>query len=1289
MHLARCLADTGSSPSIRQRMELEYLRDALEGLLCAICAMNPPITVGLISRFVNSHFPSDESLDVVAAVLRSEGVIDTIFESTENPLFECCSHLTRCLHAETIQNQQNEAIRYMRLFARLMDVNQPTSLRIHVGALVCDKILPRLFDLFTPPLHHIQPSPSSFTSHYSSSLSLWNVRRVAVELCRTLMIPLERPSEQCSPTMYQTCLAHLLSDTLKNSITRNDFILPEFIQSLLLEASKPVVGTRTISVFAIPTDYSDDSLATMLTGPPVSPSHVPPIDSLSPSGLCAWIRGCARDLQFNYHIHPSHIPAFLSLQCCETPRQDAHLSVMHIRLLICSLLFPFVSIPLESSYRTLITELPALRGFELALARTSFVIGRSVTTKVWNDAYHLPIGAESDLWDMRQLTQSLFPDSQTGFESLCFLVRSCPHPQVPSSPALQSEIFNLHQCSTDCRPAFSSILSETDVLQFLAKFIVQHTVMHSFSMSTCSSQNTTPRNIKFECCSIEQASCSPAELEQPPPVGSEPLCGWGEFLMRSLKSTVSASIFTPPFSSSIVFPKSQRTAFAHFGPSDPGWDCTVAQPAPLHHLLSTALFLCLPGYSECLTAINVPAPPGSRELVSQCVRRLETSLLLRDLVQYELRTIHSPLMYQPSGVEELAELTSLASPPNLLTFALDALCSYYLNFRSNSPRLVEVATIGFEHLSTGVLDLILALLDCISHSSSQELRSSTQIATLDFAPDATVSRSTSTRRHHRLIHLARVDFKRQLSALTAGATEKSASTKSTTESAARSAESTSSVWAKGTGFCTGSCTSAWDTETLNRKVLIEDSYAIMFFNVLAAFLWAFAVDGPKCLVRHISLHLSQSSLLSLITSYLRNDSALDLAMRVPLYRTIFRFLRVVAHCPPMYWIFTTTDQAVGQVESLLTQSSCLSDHWYTKSSSTWLEHLSHPMDESLPDGLDHSCPIRLLRDLQNYLITYERHFKKLDFPCGESPPLSTGPQIPVSAGSHVRDISVGKRKTGLTRQHSVRCRNPRGQTKSENFGVKLLDKVPIKAKASLSGTMEVSTNESETETLTASTPLDPEVNPFDLLQWKRQSTPVGLLQLSRGPIDIRRNDSQLVSPAHDDPLNCSESVVESYETLGDSSSTTIPHQETHLNRLEHLKPIRGKTDDHTAKHALSDNDPSAEPNHCAPCLTEYSDKWTPLTQPSSSHQTRKTPPPGGDLHLLIDELRITFSMARLLVRLMEQVVLPSSGNTTVHAHDRISQPDPTSSTVLTSGSCRNQQMYFERLHPFQFDSTSP
>ncbi|XP_061083476.1 baculoviral IAP repeat-containing protein 6 isoform X4 [Conger conger] len=114
-------------------------------------------------------------------------------------------------------------------------------------------------------------------------------------------------------------------------------------------------------------------------------------------------------------------------------------------------------------------------------------------------------------------------------------------------------------------------------------------------------------------------------------------------------------------------------------------------------------------------------------------------------------------------------------------------------------------------------------------------------------------------------------------------------------------------WAKGTGFGTGSTASGWDVEQALTKQRLEEEHVTCLLQVLASYINPAGCTGPgeappgesrghnsNALPSVLQELLSQSCLIPAMSSYLRNDSVLDMARHVPLYRALLELLRAIS-----------------------------------------------------------------------------------------------------------------------------------------------------------------------------------------------------------------------------------------------------------------------------------------------------------------------------------------------------------------------------------------------------------
>nr|CAD7197978.1 unnamed protein product [Timema douglasi] len=133
----------------------------------------------------------------------------------------------------------------------------------------------------------------------------------------------------------------------------------------------------------------------------------------------------------------------------------------------------------------------------------------------------------------------------------------------------------------------------------------------------------------------------------------------------------------------------------------------------------------------------------------------------------------------------------------------------------------------------------------------------------------------------------------------------------TTEGRSKSDDKSHLYWAKGTGFGTGSTVQSWNVEQALLRQRSEEEHVTVLLQVLSSYINPGGAVPPNFLSDdadeesesesdqpHLPplFHdlLQQSCLLPAISSYLRNDSVLDMARHIPLYRAVLQLLRAMA-----------------------------------------------------------------------------------------------------------------------------------------------------------------------------------------------------------------------------------------------------------------------------------------------------------------------------------------------------------------------------------------------------------
>uniref|UniRef100_A0A8B9GLS2 Dual E2 ubiquitin-conjugating enzyme/E3 ubiquitin-protein ligase BIRC6 n=1 Tax=Amazona collaria TaxID=241587 RepID=A0A8B9GLS2_9PSIT len=259
-------------------------------------------------------------------------------------------------------------------------------------------------------------------------------------------------------------------------------------------------------------------------------------------------------------------------------------------------------------------------------------------------------------------------------------------------------------------------------------------------------------------------------------------------------------------------------------------------PIPAHSLAAFGLFLRLPGYAEVLLKERKHA---------QCLLRLVLGVT-------------------DDGEGSMCHILQSPSANVLPTLPFHVLRSLFSTTPLTTDDGVLLRRMALE---IGAIHLILACLSALSHHAPRVPNSSPNQA----EPQVSSTHNTASTEEQQL------------------------------------------YWAKGTGFGTGSTASGWDVEQALTKQRLEEEHVTCLLQVLASYINpAGSTSNGDTQTSHegrgqnstalpsVLLELlSQSCLIPAMSSYLRNDSVLDMARHVPLYRALLELLRAIASCTSM------------------------------------------------------------------------------------------------------------------------------------------------------------------------------------------------------------------------------------------------------------------------------------------------------------------------------------------------------------------------------------------------------
>lgn len=154
-------------------------------------------------------------------------------------------------------------------------------------------------------------------------------------------------------------------------------------------------------------------------------------------------------------------------------------------------------------------------------------------------------------------------------------------------------------------------------------------------------------------------------------------------------------------------------------------------------------------------------------------------------------------------------------------------------------------------------------------------------------------------------------------------------------------------WAKGTGFGTGSIQQSWNVEQALLKQKSEEEHVTVLLQVLSGYINPCEDLSPsaeqnadimKCneptkttdstngeLPGSLFDLLQKSCLIPALSSYLRNDSVLDITRHIPLYRAILQLLRSISTSHQLIPLLSPkgSDQSPPIAELLTNMKHCV------------------------------------------------------------------------------------------------------------------------------------------------------------------------------------------------------------------------------------------------------------------------------------------------------------------------------------------------------------------------------
>ncbi|CAH8438155.1 unnamed protein product [Heterobilharzia americana] len=183
--------------------EIRQFTEALTGLLCSLCSIQPNAVAVLLSKLLIVPIPSTEhqyhersfniQLKIFNSIFSSDHIVYSVFPTnsataSDNFFYNCCIWLTDYFssytssYSSTISSSVYSALRRLHILTYFMQSNQSSLLRITLGKLICDHLLPVIFSTFTSISLH-----NSCTRHLNSNMyEFCKLQEACITLYQTL-----------------------------------------------------------------------------------------------------------------------------------------------------------------------------------------------------------------------------------------------------------------------------------------------------------------------------------------------------------------------------------------------------------------------------------------------------------------------------------------------------------------------------------------------------------------------------------------------------------------------------------------------------------------------------------------------------------------------------------------------------------------------------------------------------------------------------------------------------------------------------------------------------------------------------------------------------------------------------------------------------------------------------------------------------------------------------------------------------------------------------------------------
>ncbi|KAL5282756.1 BIRC6 family protein [Megaselia abdita] len=220
-------------------------------------------------------------------------------------------------------------------------------------------------------------------------------------------------------------------------------------------------------------------------------------------------------------------------------------------------------------------------------------------------------------------------------------------------------------------------------------------------------------------------------------------------------------------------------------------------------------------------------------------------------------------------------------------------------------------------------------------------------------------------------------------------------------------------WAKGTGFGTGSIQQSWNVEQALLKQKSEEEHVTVLLQVLSSYINPYEDISPAMeqdqeimdcnesnktkdsngeLPGSVFDLLQKSCLIPALSSYLRNDSVLDITRHIPLYRAILQLLRSISTSHQLIPLLTPkgSDQSPPISELLTNMKHCVDT--YAKrlkvNKKSNIKGQTQKVTVNLDDGDDEGLAL-LIPDIQETAVLVQKA-TKFDIDCKDGDDAGEG-----------------------------------------------------------------------------------------------------------------------------------------------------------------------------------------------------------------------------------------------------------------------------------------------------------